>query len=186
MPAWIYSLGSVLMENAGFRLPLSGLALNMTVLIVPALVGHILAAFLPSLKFFANIANKLIHSVIFIALFLTLILTSRFYTFKLGNPMFMLIGNEKKRGLYDFNDVLTVLFNNVFRSDDRFSRLYPRSKFGLAIRSAMRQNQISVASHRFPEHRVCFSHRQLEFPITGRRLHSSLPRSSVFADEFAD
>lgn len=92
MPAWLYSLGSVLMENAGFRLPIAGLALNMTILIAPAFIGYILGSFMPGIKLFANIANKLIHSIIFIALFLTLILTSRLYAFRLGNPLFILIG----------------------------------------------------------------------------------------------
>lgn len=93
MPAWLYTLGGGLMEAAGIRLSLAGLALNMSVLIGPAVLGFLLSWLIPDLRLFANIANKIIHSMIFIAIFLVLIFTSRLYAFKLGNPLFILVGN---------------------------------------------------------------------------------------------
>lgn len=79
MPAWLYTIGNMLMNDAGFKIHFFGLFLNLLVLILPCVIGYKLGHYLPVLKKIAIFANKIFTSVVPLMLTAILLMISRFY-----------------------------------------------------------------------------------------------------------
>lgn len=82
MPTWVYTLGSVFAREAEITIPLIGLLGNLLVTIVPCLCGLTLCYFFPHLKKLALRVAKPFTLVVLLS-FLSLLLTTKAYTFKL-------------------------------------------------------------------------------------------------------
>lgn len=56
----------------------------------------------------------------------------------------------------------------------------------MVIRPTMQQNKIGLIAHRFSEHSIRLSDRQLEYSVTRGRLHLGVFGAVVLADESPD
>ena len=82
MPAWIYSLGSVLSTKANIEIPFFSLLINLLVTVIPCLIGLLISIFYPKTKSFAIRYTKPFVITIIISFFV-LLFTSRMFVFQL-------------------------------------------------------------------------------------------------------
>ena len=82
MPAWIYSLGSVLSTKANIQIPFISLFINLLVTVVPLLIGLTISTFVPKARTFANRYAKTFLKIVLLSFFI-LIFATRYFIFRL-------------------------------------------------------------------------------------------------------
>ena len=86
MPAWIYSLGSLLSVKANIEIPFFSLFTNLLAIVIPCFIGFIISIYSPKMKKFIMPYSKpfIITVVIsfFIFLFTTRMFVFKFFTIK--------------------------------------------------------------------------------------------------------
>lgn len=82
MPLWVYTLGRVFSNAAQITIPIIGLVTNTFITIGPCLFGLVMCYFFPKLK---TITMRIVKPLIIVAIiiFLTILLTTKAYTFRL-------------------------------------------------------------------------------------------------------
>ena len=82
LPAWLYTLGSVLMDNASIQIPFKLLFLNILIVVVPCLIGFTISLNFPKLREKTmEIAKPVTFTVV--TTFLVFVIITKLYTFQL-------------------------------------------------------------------------------------------------------
>jgi hypothetical protein len=81
LPAWLYTLGSILMREAEIVIPFPLLIMNLAVVLLPCLLGFIISCYKPQIRVFVNKIKKSFTLCMFV-MFLLIIFVSKFYALK--------------------------------------------------------------------------------------------------------
>ena len=82
MPAWIYSLGSILSTKAKIEIPFISLLINLLITVVPLLIGLAISSYSEKAKNFAHRWAKTFFKLVILSFFIILF-TTRFFIFSL-------------------------------------------------------------------------------------------------------
>lgn len=92
MPIWLYVFGANLMTEAEITINLTGLALNLAVVIVPCYIGYIIGNRVPFIRSVSKFVHKFMITIVPVLVSVVLHVSSKFYSFVYNKHINILTG----------------------------------------------------------------------------------------------
>lgn len=92
MPAWLFIVGDSIMTKAGISISLVQLSLNLSVVIVPCIVGYVVGNKVSFIRKISEILHKVMITIIPILISVALHVASKFYSFVYNKPINFITG----------------------------------------------------------------------------------------------